>query len=154
MLLYIQDFLFCDMYGNMCFESSMQNVTVELDCDCPLECDSISYSFSLVSTPFTAKEKCPRQLGSGSRDFAMQEFYENLYPPQFVRKLMRMMNDKKMTRMMNNNNSTTVQEGDFCKRNIQYRAEVIFRLATNTLSVTVMSRRLSFFDKLSSFGKR
>ena len=140
------------MYGNMCFESSMQNVTIELDCDCPLECDSISYSFSLVSTPFDAKEKCPMKLGS--RDFAMKEFYENVYPPQFVRKLMRMMNDKKMTIMMKNNNSTSVQEGHFCKRNIQYRAEVIFRLATNTLSVTVMSRRLSFFDKLSSFGKR
>ena len=146
------DFFFCDIYGNMCFENSMQNVSIELNCDCPLECDSISYSFSLVSTPFAAKEKCPMQ--SGSTDFAMKEFYDNAYPPQFVRKLMRMMNDKKLTRMMNNNNSTSVQEGDVCKRNIQYRAEVIFRLATNTLSVTVMSRRLSFFDKLSSFGRK
>ena len=139
MLLYIQDFLFCDIYGNMCFENSMQNVSIELNCDCPLECDSISYSFSLVSTPFVSKEMCPRQ--SGSADFAMKEFYDNAYPPKFVRKLIRM-----------KNNNATIQEGDFCKRNIQYRAEVIFRLATNTLSVTVMSRRLSFFDKMSAFG--
>ena len=43
-------------------------------------------------------------------------------------------------------------EYDYCKKNIQYRAEVIFRLATDSISVTVMKRRLSFFDKLSAFG--
>ena len=42
---------------------------------------------------------------------------------------------------------------DYCKKNLKYRAEVIFRLATDSLSVTVMSRRLSFFDKMSAFGK-
>ena len=41
---------------------------------------------------------------------------------------------------------------DICKTSIQYKAEVIFRLATNTMTVTVSSRRLSFFDKLSGFG--
>ena len=41
---------------------------------------------------------------------------------------------------------------DVCMTSIQYKAEVIFRLATNTMTVTVSSRRLSFFDKLSGFG--
>ena len=41
---------------------------------------------------------------------------------------------------------------DLCKRLLPYRAEVTFRLATDTVSVTVRTRRLSFFDKLSGFG--
>ena len=40
-----------------------------------------------------------------------------------------------------------------CLKNLNYKAEVIFRIATDTMSVTVSSRRLSFFDKLSGFGK-
>ena len=43
---------------------------------------------------------------------------------------------------------------DVCTTNIQYRAEIIFKLATNNIQVTVTSRRLSFFDKLSAFGKK
>ena len=42
---------------------------------------------------------------------------------------------------------------ELCRRYLPYRAEVIFRLATDTVSVIVRSRRLSFFDKLSAFGK-
>ena len=42
---------------------------------------------------------------------------------------------------------------ELCKRLLPYRAEVTFRLATDTVSVTVRTRRLSFFDKLSGFGK-
>ena len=36
---------------------------------------------------------------------------------------------------------------------LPYRAQVSFRLATDTVSVIVRTRRLSFFDKLSAFGK-
>ena len=44
------------------------------------------------------------------------------------------------------------EEKDLCAKYLPYRAEVTFRLATDTVSVTVRSRRLSFFDKLSAFG--
>ena len=132
----------------MCFENSLQNVSIELNCDCPLECESISYSFSLVSTPFVQKEMCPRT--EISAEFSMKEFYKNKHPPQFVRKLMEMSAAADQDQAIRNVSS---HQGDVCKRNIQYRAEVIFRLATDSVSVTVMTRRLSFFDKLSAFGK-
>ena len=70
----------------------------------------------------------------------MKPFYENKFPPQFIRRL----------KQFKDNSSS--QEQDYCKKNIQYRAEVIFRMATDTMSVTVMSPRLSFFDKMSAFG--
>lgn len=118
----------------------MNNVTVEKGCDCPMECNSISYSFSLISTPFDPEGMCPTR--DGSDNFLMWDFYQNKFPPKYMRKLIELAN-----------RNVSSNDGDYCKRNIQYRAEILFRLATNTLSVTVMSRRLSFFDQLSAFGK-
>ena len=126
------------MYGNMCFEKTMENVTIEEACDCPMECNSISYSFSIVSSPFVAEIMCPSK--SGKEQFLMRDFYENKSPPQFLR------------RIIEYKTNYSSQEANYCTRNIQYRAEVIFRLATNSMSVTVISRRLSFFDKMSAFG--
>ena len=106
------------------------------NCQCPMECEYVRYSTYYVSTPFNPEELCSRQPNG-----LMEEFYSNKYPPQFVRKL------EEFKRNISSDEKET------CKRNIQYKAEVTFQLATNTISVTVISRRLSFFDKLSGFGK-
>ena len=132
--------MFCDIYGNKCFDDSMDNPNIEDSCDCPTECNFISYSFTTVSTPFDLNELCPSE-SLNSENFLMKPFYENKFPPQFMRKLMK----------IKNNVSDDAQ--DYCKKNLQYRAEVIFRMATDTMSVTVMSPRLSFFDKMSAFGR-
>ena len=118
----------------------MDKPNVEDQCDCPTQCNFISYSFTTVSTPFDGNELCPPET-LNSDNFLMKPFYENKFPPQFIRKLMK----------IKNNVSDDAQE--YCKKNLQYRAEVIFRMATDTMSVTVMSPRLSFFDKMSAFGK-
>ena len=122
----------------------MDDVTIEKECNCPMECDSIGYAFTIVSTPFDPEEMCPsnfKNSKSESKSFLMKEFYSNLSPPQFMRKL----------NELTTNASSNV--GDICKRNLEYRAQVIFRLAANTLPLTIMSRRKSPFDKLSDFGK-
>ena len=133
--------MFCDIYGNKCFDDSMHNYfnTTKYNCLCPTECDSISYSYTTMSTPFDENELCP-SFSEYSEDFLMKPFYDNKFPPQFIRKLMK----------LKNNVSDDAQE--YCKKNLQYRAEVIFKMATDTMSVTVMSPRLSFFDKMSAFG--
>ena len=127
------------MYGNTCFENFMRNITIEENCDCPMECNSLTYSFSFVSTPFDANVMCPTNFG-GDRRFLMKEFYKNKSPPQFVRKLKEF------------KQNISADEADYCKNNIKYRAEIIFRLATDSIPVNVMTRRLSFFDQLSAFG--
>ena len=127
------------MYGNYCFETSMRNVTIEDECDCHLECDAISYTYYYVSSPFDPDEMCPRKVVDD--DFLMKQFYINPMPPQLLRKMEYYAFNK------------TMKQNDICRTSINYKAEVIFRLATNTMSVTVSSRRLSFFDKLSGFGK-
>ena len=72
----------------------------------------------------------------------MKNFYENQSPPRFV------------TRLLGLKENHVPYDGEVCQKNIQFRAEVIFRVATNSFPVTVMSRRLSFFDKLSAFGRK
>ena len=122
----------------MCFEDIMANDTLDEQCSCPMECDSITYSFNVVSTPFNEKGLCSGQQKNPNP--LMSEFYKKPFPKLYVRKL------KKMTK----NETDSVR--DICFTNIQYRAEVSFKLATNNIAVTVTSKRLSFFDKLSGFG--
>ena len=146
--------LFCDIYGNLCFENMMDNATIEEYCHCPMECNSISYSFSLVSIPFAPEAACPPQKDGHNlnddglfeaittQDFLMKPFYQSKSPPQFVRKL------------FNLKNNVSYDDMDYCKNHLNKRAEVIFKMATDSMSVTVMSRRLSFFDKMSAFGEK
>ena len=103
-----------------------------------MECNSISYSYSFVTRPFDFKEMCFRE--KGSKDFLMKPLYKNKFPDQYVRRL---------TQFKLNVPSSEIE---YCKREIQYRAEVKFFLATDSVSVTDMTRRLSSFDKLSAFG--
>ena len=132
----MMSYTFCDVYGNICFENSISDITLEENCDCPMECNYISYSSFYVSTPLD-----PEQLCSKGSHGLMEAIFKNKYPPQFVRNLRKYMKNE------------TSNQKDICKKYLQYRAKVTFQLATNTLSVTVISRRLSFFDKLSGFGK-
>ena len=126
------------MYGQSCFENIMANSSLEKNCDCPLECDHNGYSFSLVSKPLDTDEMC----SIGVQDNAMKEFYRKPFPPTFIRIL------------RNAAYNETMDSMEICKRNVQYRAELTFQLAANTLPVTIISRRMSFFDKLSGFGKK
>ena len=119
----------------------MGNVTNEEQCNCPLECDALNYSYYYVSSPFEPDEMCPSTIKTSTEDFLMKEFYKNSMPSKLVRKMEKFAY-----------NSTDDRE-DLCRISIKYKAEVIFRLATNTMVVTLTSRRLSFFDKLSGFGK-
>ena len=114
----------------------MKNTPSEVSCDCPMECNTLSYSFSVVSTPYNTDEIC-----TVSGDESLLSFYHNKYPPQHVRTLMKIKSNISDDAM------------DYCRKNLHYRAEVIFRLATDIMPVTVMSSRLSFFDKMSAFGK-
>ena len=71
------------------------------DCDCPMECEFISYSSYYVSSPFKPEEICSRQKSG-----LMEEFYENEHPPQFVRNL------RKFVR------NITADEYEICEKNV------------------------------------
>ena len=132
-----QESNFCDAFGYICFEEMMENNTVV--CDCPMDCDSVQYSYSIVSTPMTEEKECP----TNGKDSDFEEFYKKPFPPKFVLRAREFMKKTNSSRVV-----------DHCKQLLRYRAKVTFRLATDTVSVTVRSRRLSFFDKLSGFGKQ
>ena len=94
-----------------------------------------------LSAPFKEDESCPRSKSKSRSLF--QEFYTNPFPPRFIKRAREFMGEREES-----------SEYESCRRFLPYRAEVTFRLATDTVSVTVRSRRLSFFDKLSGFGER
>ena len=135
-----QDFLFCDIFGYMCVEETMKNVSSSQGCDCPMDCESVSYSYSIVSEPFIEEEQCPTKNNNGVSIF--KEFYSTPFPRGFIRKARFYMGS------MNSSD-----EDYLCKRLLPFRALVTFRLATDTVTVTTRTRRLSFFDKLSAFGR-
>ena len=141
---YSEDPIFCDVYGNICFETSMESLETEENCTCPMECNSITYSFNIVSTPFDPVKMCPSKKRTNA--FLMKEFYGSALHYRFPTKYVR--------RIIGIRDNTSYGDDDICKEKIKYRAEIIFRLATNAMSVTVMSRRLSFFDQLSAFGRK
>ena len=133
-----EDYYFCDIYGNICFEGIMADESLERYCNCPMNCNRITYSFSYNSEKFDLEEIC---LGAAAKsNFLMKEFYQNPYPGHFIRNL----------RMFNKNETSDATE--ICHKNSQYRAKVTFRLATDYVTTTIKTRRLSFFDKLSGFG--
>ena len=127
------------MYASLCFEESMKNFTLEKECDCPLDCNSITYSYSLVSSPLKEDELCQSNIKSPTP--LLTAFYGKPFPKYFIRQL---------RQYAKNISADTF---DICTKYLKYRAVVIFQLATNDVSVTVTSRRLSFFDKMSGFGK-
>ena len=131
---------FCDMFGNICFENEMQNTSKQGNCKCPNECNSISYSFSFVSTPFDPEKLCPG-IKAIKEDSLMKEFYLHKSPPEFMRQISK-----------HKNPNISIRESDICMKRVKYRAEILFRIASDEMSVTVMTRRLSFFDQLSAFG--
>ena len=103
-----------------------------------MECTTISYSFSVVITPFNPEELCPED---SHYEYLMNPFKDLKYPLPFIRKLLEI-----------KDNITFPGEVEECMNNLQNRAEVNIKLVTDTMPVTVMSRRLSFFDKMSAFG--
>ena len=120
----------------------MTDTPKDWKCNCPMECNTLSYSFSHVSRPLDPEEECPPEVYDSTHDFLMKPFYENPFPSKYVRRLMKI------------RNNISDEPMDYCKRNLRYRAEVTFKLATDTIPVTVISGRLSFFDKMSAFGKK
>ena len=127
------------MYASLCFEESIKNFTSEKNCDCPLDCDSITYSYSLVSSRLKEDELCTGNQNSPTP--LLTDFYKKPFPSLFIRQLSKYAKD------------TSADTLEICNKYLKYRAVVIFKLATNDVSVTVTSRRLSFFDKLSGFGE-
>ena len=82
-------------------------------CDCPLECDAIKYSYYYVSSKFEPDKMCPSK--AGKEDFLMKEFYLDPMPPKLLTRM----------EMFAYNETDGVHE--ICKKNIKYKAEVIFR---------------------------
>ena len=105
----------------------MNNKYLNEECGCPLECNDISYSYYYVSVPFNPDEVCAAKNSKTKSDFLMRTFFENPMPPQMLRDIRGYLFN------------TSADPYELCKKQSQYRAEIIFRLATDTMTVTTTS---------------
>ena len=53
----------------------MTDTPKDWKCNCPMECNTLSYSFSHVSTPLDPEEECPPKVYDSTHDFLMKPFY-------------------------------------------------------------------------------
>ena len=149
----------CDTYGNTCFDHVLTKPHIDNDCQCPIDCNIIKFGIQSKETPIGIVEQCtvsardvstflmpvkdklvasdllngyykfPEYIGmSGADRNVSYQDYENL--PESQRGLER---------------CTKILKEDI--------AIVSVNFAANTYVRTIMDRKLSFADKLSSFGK-
>ena len=112
------DYSICDIYGNICFKDIFEKGGQNKSCDCPRECDSISYSYSLVSTPFDKKVLCSESKNNPQP--LMGEFYEHPFPNSFVTKL----------RFFTQNNVSD-DPNVICEKNIQNRQKYLIGITSD-----------------------
>ena len=48
----VDDFMFCDLMSNICFDQVIRNTSTLLKCNCPMDCNYVSYSYSIVREVF------------------------------------------------------------------------------------------------------
>ena len=48
----------CDMFGSVCFNDIMDQVVIGEQCDCPEDCESVSYTKFETSKDLNAEKLC------------------------------------------------------------------------------------------------
>ena len=134
----IEGSLLCDAVGIHCFEQVLRRMTNNTSCDCPNNCEDVTYSF-LGSSKRIEELNCPKEPHEDNwiHDF----YYKDSLPKKFLAFYDYVTDNKEYG------------EKELCKKNMKYRAIVNFQLVTQSVSRTTQDLKQSFADKLSTFGK-
>ena len=125
----------CDRFGRDCFEKFMENTTLIKTCDCPYECATTRYSYSVSSTAINAEALCKDKSYFG---------YWNSgkigYPPKFIRRYEQVVNGK------------DISEDEICIENTKKMAIVKFQIANEIITRIKKTQRVTNADLLSNIG--
>ena len=149
----------CDLYGNSCFRSKMTEARVIKKCSkmCPSDCDDVRFSINKQVVPINLASYCGDSEHDGSQ-LTKELFYSDgsHYLPDFYPLVH---NYYTMDQNIATNKTSTFEPVvqnwkkpcyDIMSNDI---AVVKVRLETSKYLRTVKDKRLSFADKLASFGK-
>ena len=142
-----EDISICHYISQNCFEKALDDSNILTNCsnNCPNDCTTTQYHFSVSSTPFHAKKICNvNHKDQNSLEYALKKYLgENAdtMPPKFIRRFEQLAFDKEI--------------GDevICRRNMKNVAIVKFQLMSPLITRIKKTQRVSFTDLVSNFGK-
>jgi hypothetical protein len=128
----------CDRWGKECFEIRMGNTETVEKCDCPYDCATTRYSYSVSSTALDVEAMCNRD------SFYQDELsgYLTSFPPMFIRRYEQVVR------------GYDIGEEAICKKNLKGIAIVKFQLANQIITRIRKTERVTFSDQLSNIGNK
>jgi hypothetical protein len=144
-----EDQVVCDVFGSYCFNTILGHEHLLKDCNCLANCNSIQFSINEKEIPIDAELYC-RDVKSIGRKLIRDKKkngYNTLLYKYYKLPQMIAMNDTKLPSVYG------ALEYDMCKQiMIEDIAIVSVQYETKKYVRTIMDKKMSFTDKLATFG--
>ena len=126
----------CDLFGRECFKTLMKNTTESSKCNCPLDCATTRYAYSIDTTPLNPALICSNKnvekfLASGITGD----------PPKFIRHYEKILYGKDTKPEL------------ICIQRISNMAVAKFQIVDKIITRIKKTRRMTFADFLSNIGR-
>ncbi|TRY68635.1 hypothetical protein TCAL_08884 [Tigriopus californicus] len=129
-----EDQKICDFEGSSCFERAMADTEQTRNCDCPFDCDSIRYAYSVSSTMLDKDKICK---DSSKSIFSMSE---TSLPTMLERTFNQLVD------------GADIETEQICRENLDKIAMVQFQLTSKQVTRIKRDRRVTLADMISTFG--
>lgn len=130
-----EDQKICDFEGSACFERAMADTEKARNCDCPLDCDSIRYAYSVSSTMLDKDKICKDSSKSTFSDASTAL-------PTMLERIFNQLVD-----------GADIEMEQICRENLDKIAMVQFQLTSKQVTRIKRDRRVTLADMISTFGK-
>ena len=127
----------CLRQQDQCFREHLKNPQIFKTCDCPRSCSSITYSYSVVSSPLNFRQDC-------------QRMHETRVPhgKLLIEQLERADSFADYTKWP----WVFATRDDFCRLVLEDVAEIQFQLTSDTVMEVIQQPRVTFADQLANIG--
>ena len=126
----------CDWMGRICFRTMIKETNLNEQCNCPLDCATTRYDYSLHSTIINPKKLC-----KNNEHKAFLSSQTTGYPPKFIRRYEQIITGK------------DIDENAMCIERTKNMAIVKFEIADHIITRIKKTQRMTLADFLSNIGK-
>jgi hypothetical protein len=147
-----EDQVVCDVFASYCFITILGNKHLLKDCDCLANCNSIQFSINFNEIPIDVELYCRDFMSIGRKLIKDKQMngYNNLLYKYYKLPQMIAMNVTELP----SETDLGALEYDMCKQiMIEDIAIVSVQYETQKYVRTIMDKKMSFTDKLATFGK-
>lgn len=141
----------CDLYGAFCFDAVMANLTAIRECDCPQECEYTRFDYVEYRTPADSMLEC-RSAAKGPTLVQHAGARRREVRPNFVEKYDEAEAGNVTFGKAPESNAAAREK--FCARMLETDTSVVVvELGTDSFIEVIQSRKVSFGDRIGTFGK-